>query len=155
MDLFEFAARQGVIEEVVPMAALPGLSDVVAGESLHCVVSGERDGEGKSWLSVRISGQVEVVCQRCLEAMALPLRIDSRLLLMRPGQPWPDEELGEDGWDAVAIEEEKALLPMIEEEVLLALPIAPRHATCTMPAAAGDGSEASPFAVLAKLKKGV
>jgi uncharacterized protein len=46
-----------------------------------------------------------------------------------------------------------ALLPLIEEEVLLALPIAPRHESCTPPAADAVEQELSPFAALAKIRK--
>ena len=47
------------------------------------------------------------------------------------------------------------LLPMIEEEVLLALPIAPMHESCEAPVATTDEQAPSPFAALAKLKKGI
>jgi uncharacterized protein len=72
-----------------------------------------------------------------------------------PGQSWPDDELAEDGFDAIAAEMEMALLPLIEDEVLLALPIAPRHQTCKLPAAYIECNGPSPFAVLGQLKKGV
>jgi uncharacterized protein len=44
------------------------------------------------------------------------------------------------------------LTPLLEEEILLALPIAPRHERCEPPAAAAASKEASPFAQLARLK---
>jgi uncharacterized protein len=44
------------------------------------------------------------------------------------------------------------LTPLQEEEILLALPIAPRHDRCEPPAAATASKEASPFAQLARLK---
>jgi hypothetical protein len=40
----------------------------------------------------------------------------------------------------------------IEEELLLALPLAPTHENCSMPAAQENGDERSPFAALKGLK---
>jgi len=94
-------------------------------------------------------------CQRCLETLIVPLRVASRLLLVPSGRQWPDEELAQDDYDAVEADKEMALLPMIEEEVLLALPIAPMHDSCETPAATNDEQASSPFAALAKLRKGV
>jgi uncharacterized protein len=118
-------------------------------------VTGSRDGDGKCWLVLEVSGTLGLVCQRCLKRLAFPVEIRTRLLLVPPGQAWPDEELAEDGFDAVAAEKEMVLLSLIEEEVLLALPIAPMHETCATPVPVADEHEPSPFAVLAKLKKGV
>jgi uncharacterized protein len=122
--------------------------------ALDCEVVGERDREGKCWLNLQLAGTLQLRCQRCLEAVALPLAVSTRLLLVPPGQAWPDDELAEDGFDAIAAEKETALLPLIEDEVLLALPIAPRHETCEPPVPLIEEHEPSPFAVLAKFNKG-
>lgn len=141
----------------VPVASLPRLADVLAdiGGEIACEVAGEQDREGKSFLVLQIDGKIGLRCQRCLEVVVEPLRIVSRLLLVPPGAAWPDEELAEDGYDAVEAGKEMVLLPMIEEEVLLALPIAPMHESCEAPVATTDEQAPSPFAALAKLKKGI
>jgi uncharacterized protein len=79
--------------------------------------------------------------------------VETRLRLIPPGHEWPEGELEDDTSDAIPAEEEMALLPLIEEEVLLALPIAPMHEVCDSPLAVNKDPEPSPFAVLAKLKK--
>lgn len=157
IDSLEFAGQGRTIAVSVPLAALPRLVEVLASAegSLDCRIDGERDKEGKSWLRLAIQGHLRLVCQRCLAALDYPLRLDNRLRLIPPGQPWPDEELAEDGFDAVAAEKEMALLPLIEEEVLLALPIAPRHESCETPVPVVEEHEPSPFAMLAKFRKGV
>jgi uncharacterized protein len=157
IDGLEFAAEGGVIEASVPLTSLPRLAEVVSGTagSLDCCITGERDDDGKSWLRLWVCGNFDLVCQRCLAALVFPLQLESRLLLVPPGRPWPEEELAEDGFDAVPAEKEMALLPLIEEEVLLALPIAPRHESCETPVPLVKEHEASPFAALAGFKKGV
>jgi uncharacterized protein len=141
----------------VALASLPRLLDILADPEgwLECHVAGERGDEGKFWMSLVVSGELKLRCQRCLATLVFPLDIESRLLLVAPGQPWPEDELAEDGFDAIPAEKEIELLPLIEEEVLLALPIAPRHEICEAPAPVAGEHEPSPFAVLAQLKKGV
>ena len=157
MDGLEFARHGRRLAGVLPLALLPRLADVLADDEgeLVCEVVGECDEEGKPGLVLRVDGAVRLRCQRCLATVVEPLHIVSRLLLVPPGQAWPDDELADDAYDAVEAGREMALLSMIEEEVLLALPIAPRHVVCEPPASASGEQATSPFAALAKLKKGV
>lgn len=155
-DGLMFAGEGKAVAARVPVATLSRLADVLADVEgdLDCRVSGSLDGDGNHWLTVEVSGALRLVCQRCLGPLVYPVEVRSSLLLIPPGQPLPDDELAEDGFDAIEAEKEMALLPLIEEEVLLALPIAPRHEVCETPAAAGEEDASSPFAALAKLKKG-
>ena len=157
IDGIEFA-RDGLrLAASVDVSTMPRLAEVVADPAgqLACGVVGHRDGEGKCWLAVSVAGRLMLRCQRCLEAMSHPLDVTARLLLVSPGQPWPEDEMAEDGFDAIVAEKDMALLPLIEEEVLLALPLVPRHEACEPPAPTHDEREPSPFAVLAEFKKGV
>jgi uncharacterized protein len=70
-----------------------------------------------------------------------------------PGDAWPDEDLADDEADAIAADKMQSVLALIEDEVLLALPIAPTHAACESPVASNGNGKQSPFALLAKLKK--
>jgi uncharacterized protein len=157
LDGLAFASEGAVVAGFVALAALPRLAEVLADDAgrLDCRVTGSRDCDGRCWLALDVSGTLGLVCQRCLKKLVFPVGIQTRLLLVPPGQAWPDEELAEDGFDAVAAEKEMALLSLIEDEVLLALPIAPMHETCATPMPVVEEHEPSPFAVLAKLKKGV
>jgi uncharacterized protein len=157
IDGLEFARQERRLAGQVRVAALERLGDVLAETAgmLDWELRGERADDGKACLLLAVSGELSLRCQRCLEVMRQPLRIESRLLLVRPGEPWPDDELLDDGYDAVAAEVEMAVWPLIEDEVLLALPIAPRHGECKSPAPLSAGRERSPFAALEKLKKGV
>ena len=120
--------------------------------SLDCELRGGRDGEGKPYLDLRVVGSLNLSCQRCLMPMPFGLDIDSRLMLVAPGGEWPDEELAEDGPDALEASRELAVLPLVEDEVLLALPIVPRHEVCRPPVATETEHRPSPFAALSKLK---
>jgi uncharacterized protein len=82
-----------------------------------------------------------------------PLSIHSRLQLIAPGEDWPDDDLVDDSTDAIAAEGELNVQSLIEDEVLLALPIAPRHEQCESPLANASEHGSSPFSALAALKK--
>eukprot|EP01030_Chromulinospumella_sphaerica_P008562 gene8562-8374_t len=101
-----------------------------------------------------------MVCQRCLELVTLPIHSECSYAVVKEGantQSLPKGydvlELGEDPLDLHAL---------IEEELLLALPIVPAHhpEECQQPAGLDDESEPSedevtrsnPFSVLAQLK---
>lgn len=155
IDCLEFARSGGVLERRIGLDELPRLADQLAATEgfLSVRLAGSRDGEGKSWLQLNVAGEPMLHCQRCLGGVKFGLEIVSRLQLIAPGEEWPDEDLADDSVDAIAAEKELAVLELVEEEVLLALPIAPRHGQCDPPAAGATGQGASPFAALAVLKK--
>lgn len=154
VDSLEFARVGEVLAGSVAIADLARVADVLADGAglLQCELRGGRDGEGKPFLDLRIVGSLHLRCQRCLSALPFALDIDSRLMLVAPGDTWPDEELADDGPDAIEASREQAVLPLIEDEILLALPVAPRHEDCRPPMAVDNEHRPSPFAALAKLK---
>lgn len=154
IDSLDFAREGGVLVGCVPVAKLVRLSDMLADDvgTLEYELRGERDGEGKPCLNLRVSGSLNLRCQRCLSSLSYPLDIDSRLMLVAPGEAWPDEDLADDEVDVIEASRELAVLPLVEDEVLLALPIVPRHEVCRAPLAAETEHRPSPFAALAKLK---
>jgi uncharacterized protein len=164
IDSLKFAADGGRIAGRLALSSLPRLADVLAGTTgyLTCELSGFRDADdhvGKFGLHLRVTGRLDLWCQRCLAEVEFECVIDNRLLLMPPGAPeseWPEDELESDDYDAIPANRELSVQSLVEDEVLLALPIVPRHADCLPPEVLESGveiSEPSPFAVLAGLKK--
>ena len=144
-----------MLERSIGLAELPRLADVLVTTTgfLSVRLEGWRDDAGKSWLQVDIAGEPVLCCQRCLGGVKFPLAISSRLQLMAPGEEWPDDDLADDSADAITAEKALAVLSLIEDEVLLALPIAPRHEQCESPSANAAEHGSSPFAALSALKK--
>lgn len=155
IDGLEFARSGGLLDRSVGLNELPRLADVLTTTEgfLSVRLEGRRDDQGKSWLQLDVAGEPVLCCQRCLGGVMFPLGIHSSLQLIAPGEDWPDDDLVDDSADAIAAEGELNVLSLIEDEVLLALPIAPRHEQCESPSANASGHGPSPFSALAALKK--
>jgi uncharacterized protein len=154
IDSPDFARHAGSLHGSVSVARLTRLADQLVDQagSLVFELHGVRDDEGKSFLTLRVTGSLMLRCQRCLSAMPYEVAIDSKLLLVAPGEQWPEEELEDDRMDAIEASRELAVLALVEDEVLLALPVVPRHERCGLPVTTETQSRPSPFAALAKLK---
>lgn len=157
IDSLDFARNGKEISGEVPVAELPRLLDELENPqgNLSYTVRGGVDKQGYPFLDVGIAGQCQLRCQRCLNAMDYPVRLDVRLMLRDQAAL---DELGDDEdeeCDSILAESHLDVLNLLEEEILLSLPIAPRHEPGVCQAADGENApkeEKSPFAVLAKLK---
>ena len=144
VDTLEFAREERSVSGVVQVSALPRLLELVgkSDAQLECTLSGSRE-DGRNWLSLSVRGQFDLVCQRCLGAMPFTLETDNELQVIAPGEAWPDESLEDGslslGVDAIAANAAQAVTDLIEEEVLLALPVVPKHEKgCEPPARSDD-----------------
>lgn len=128
--------------------------------SVAATVVPVRGGDDRCRLHLQARARVVLQCQRCLAPMLQPLLVD------RTFQFAPDEDTAA-AWDED--EEDDVLVltrtldvhELVEDELILSLPIVPRHDDCEAPSAAGAGQDgpagdtvpAHPFAALAALKK--
>jgi uncharacterized protein len=158
-DVFRFAAGGGVLEGEVPVARLGRLSDRLAAPEgvVHWRLCGCLDDESKPRLDIVVDGRLVLRCQRCLDGLDWDLAIEAVLLPVRVGQGFPDDDLENDEVDVIEVNSDGGfdVLSQVEDEIILALPIAPRHSDCGMPGAVGtnDGErEQSPFCALAGLR---
>jgi uncharacterized protein len=118
------------------------------GGEVRYEIRGVRDERGRPGLRIRVSGTLALRCQRCLEAMALEVHTDETLVLAATLAEIHAEPADARAPDRVVAGKEMALRELIEDELILAVPYAPRHEDCA-PAAASDGAQkTSPFAGL-------
>lgn len=161
IDSLKFAAGGECVTGRLPLMRMLRLADVLVDTNgyLEFRLSGfcgEGELAGKQGLHLRVTGNLGLCCQRCLGRVDFTCAIDSRLLLVPEGDVWPEGELEADEYDAIPAGQELCVPDLVEEEVLLVLPLVPRHVDCLMPAgnlAAEKKSAVSPFAALAGLKK--
>lgn len=153
----EFAQRGEALRGEVPVAELQRARDLLSsGEGVvHYELSGRIDEAGKPVLRLELAGRFRMVCQRCLEEMDYPLALETELELVADERSLkPIEEEGESA-DMVVADKEMDVASLVEEEIILGMPMSPRHpeGQCGGAAAAPAESKANPFAALAALKK--
>ena len=141
----------------VEIAALPRLRDIVAssGGKLNYTVTARRDPQGRQVVSCIIEGFVFLTCQTSLEQFRHGISIDDRLVLVEREAELPPIEEESDAEDYMVADGPLAVLDLVEDAVLLALPMVPRKPG--LEEARGErprrGGGESPFAALASLRK--
>ena len=159
INSFEFCRLGERRSGTLALADLPRLAKEAAGSAapLQWVVQGGTDQFGYARLDLTVTGSVELMCQRCLTPFAFAIDSSSTLILARDEQEVDklDAVLEDDELDVIVGSKEFNLVELIEDEALLALPLAPKHATCPDAAtleALKSAAKPSPFAVLKNLK---
>ncbi|HEU0220003.1 MAG TPA: YceD family protein [Gallionella sp.] len=162
IDSLDFAGNGRQISGEVPVAEMPRLLDALEDPqgTLEYTVRGGVDKQDNPLLDVSITGSCRLRCQRCLGAMEHAVRIDARLLL-RDQASLDALDVGDAGgkeeeFDSILADAHLDVLSLLEEEILLSLPIAPRHELGACQATEVGNrheEEKNPFAVLAKLKR--
>lgn len=153
-DAFRFAKKGRVLEGTLPLSALERLHDllaVVEGEIIFRL-EGSKGARGEHLLQLVVTGTLPLACQRCLKAVPYDLDVDSLLELVPEGAELSQDELEDDTRDFLPVAKELEVAELVEDEILLALPVAPRHEKCGLPGAADAGERINPFAALSGLK---
>ena len=153
-DAFVFARNSGSLNGVLAVSAMDRLHDLltdVAGEVIW-QMEGYRGERGEAMLHLTVSGSISLACQRCLGAISFELEVDRLLELVPADADLSQDELEDDSRDYLPVEKELDVAELVEDEILLSLPVAPRHQRCGLPGAAGAGERVNPFAALAGLK---
>lgn len=133
-----------------------------SGDFVECEIEFHQDESKHRLLTGSIDTQVSMICQRCLGEVDLPIHSDFQI-----GLVFNDDQAAQlpRAFEPVELDEEGRLKlwEVIEDEVLLALPMFPTHAEneCqakALPEPSAEITDSSderdnPFAVLAKLKQ--
>ena len=160
-DAFDVARRGARLTGTVDVATLPRVCDKVAAEVTSSKVAwritGSGDERGRPALDIELRGGVPLDCQRCMQSFVWPLEQHTTLLLARDERELGMLDAEDETLEVILAVGPQETLTLIEDEVLLALPFAPR---CDRPGCAGEplhshdpampGSSA--FAALAGLK---
>ena len=150
IDGFEFASAGASKEGDWPLSGFPRLHDMLASDvgQVHYRVDGVRDAHGRPALRVQVQGTLQLRCQRCLEALAHEVRVDETLLLAASLAEIDAEPADAQAADRVVAGKDMPVRDLVEDELILALPYAPRHAACAARAPADGAAKPSPFAGL-------
>ena len=132
LDVDRLSRGGAEVDFDIPLTALPRLASRAGiGGSVRGSVRFERQS-GTAVADLSFGGTARLQCQRCMQAMELPLRSTVRVALLASAEETgalPEEiepVLAPEGWISVA--------DLVEEELLLALPIVALHEAGACPA---------------------
>lgn len=169
LDVVAFAKAGATLEGAAPLSHYRRLTHeqtkADAVPQVHWKAHGKSvevpGGKPEIWLLLTAEASVPTQCQRCLEPMLQQVVADRafRFVADEAAAELLDEEIEE---DVLVYQKDFDLLELVEDELLMALPVAPRHANCphapvmqtqTADFVQEDAPKAHPFAMLEALKK--
>lgn len=175
LDVRSFAQASGQISEETPLTRFARLAEELSESSpakatalvrWRAEGSVRTDSQGAApaiWLHLQAEAIVPLQCQRCLGSVETALDVDRwfRFVADEAAAEVQDEESEE---DVLVLEPLMSLRDLLEDELLMSLPIVPMHETCPVPVVmqasdpgvaseSGDNPPVHPFAALAQLKK--
>jgi uncharacterized protein len=127
--------------------------------AVHLELREDQAGQATQWLHLTVSTVLPQTCQRCLGLADIVIAIDRQFRFVE-SEAVAEAQDDESEEDLLVTSREFDLASLIEDEVLMALPLVPRHEVCPiapkLSVADTDFDAASekpnPFAQLAQLK---
>lgn len=163
IEPYKLVDRNITYEGSIPSADLPRLREALANDDADiCVkVVFERGKQRQALMSITLDATVHLVCQRCLDIMTFFTSATYNYMFIASER---EEVLLPEGYDVLELgtKDPFDLKVLIEDELLLALPIIPIHELkdCQQPVVLEEPEpieneviRSNPFSVLAQLKR--
>jgi len=186
LDLYDFAENRRQAAGAVRVSQLPRMLAEMAADAPEDETVFTWQGEGSTqpelqddgteapqpYLRLAVHGSVWLMCQRCLSPYSQHLDVDATYRIVATEEEADEFPLDDDEVEVIVGSRQFDLVDLIEEELLLSLPLVPKHSVCPEvhesllaggaadeagEGEAGQGGEEeagkpNPFAVLEKLK---
>jgi len=167
LDVKTFAQEGGAVAGQEPLRRFPRLLAETQGRGAETPIEWSASGEMRNplhhspqiWLHLKASAKLSLTCQRCLMPVDVPVTIDRsfRFVADEAVAAAEDEESEE---DVLELSRSFDVPGLIEDEMLMELPISPRHDTCPPVRVVvqdkgfdeAPAERENPFAVLGRLK---
>jgi uncharacterized protein len=194
LDIYEFAQSGRQAAGALRIAQLPRMLNEVPADAPERDTVFTWQGEGSTqpelqddgtdapqpYLRLAVHGSAWLMCQRCLSPYSQHLDVDATYRIVDTEEEADEFPLDDDEVDVIVGSRQFDLVDLIEEELLLSLPLVPKHDVCPEVheslkssgvegaedetdeglqggepgASEGESAKPNPFAVLEKLKQG-
>jgi uncharacterized protein len=155
IDFFKLAEQHAQLKGQFSLVSMLRLKDFLADTEGEVMVEANFncDLTGKSFVNLKIDTTLLLKCERCLESFKYPVAITTLLSPIFENQVLKELQ----GYEPFLLSKEElvSLQGLVEDEILLALPLVPKHpkAVCPMVLLPTKTTQVeSPFAVLSTLK---
>lgn len=129
-DLERLARLGRTIEGEIELGRLTRLVELLSSPegTVNATLSFGAGSDGRLELRLTVNATVELVCQRCLEPFRLTLTGEASYLLAEDEVPDAVVRMSDENMELLVLGEDR-LNPsrLIEDELLLSLPLVPRH----------------------------
>jgi DUF177 domain-containing protein len=158
IDPTRFARDASSLTGVLAPAQLPRVAMELFDQTgaIEYRIRGSMTLKDEPALRVELGIELALPCQRCMERLPVKLEVGRTLVLSREVEELESMADEADDVDSVPLVASLDLLDLIDQEVMLSLPISPRHddgACEALPGGEPDSTRASPFSVLSQLKR--
>jgi len=128
LDTLQFAQSGGSLEGKLCADELPRLRDNLTSDdvAVQYRLSGGTES-GRPVLRLELSGSVWLICQRCLELYQERYELRNVLLIARDESELERWEAEDPLVDALVADSLLDVVSLVEDEILLSLPVVPRH----------------------------
>ncbi|HVG03600.1 MAG TPA: YceD family protein [Burkholderiaceae bacterium] len=154
IDSFELARSRRQIEGDVPIVQMPRLAEFVptAQGDIRYKIAGLIDDEGHPAANLHVAALLTLTCQRCNGPLEFALDRTMQFRFVDSEEELNSLPIEDDEVDAVVGSKNMSIYDWVEDEVILSLPLVPRHEECALPLASDPdltGTAApNPFAAL-------
>jgi uncharacterized protein len=167
LDVRSFAEEGGELSGASSLQQHPRLMAETQGRGAQAPVTWSASGEIRNrqhvqpeiWLHLKARATLALTCQRCLEPVEVPVAVDRsfRFVSDEDSAAAQDDESEE---DVLALGRSFDVVELVEDELLMEIPLAPRHEACPpvklslVDASFEDAAvrQENPFASLGRLK---
>lgn len=158
INSFDFARKALEIHGTIFVSQFSRLSELLTSDKgiVDFWLKGGINAKGQPGLGLRVQGVLMLNCQRCLEPFEFELDIASEFIVVANEGSLPNEEDEQDEEDYLLADTHMQVIELVEDELLLALPLAPKHEDdeCAASGKLKELGKPSPFAVLKGMKTG-
>lgn len=144
LDIFEFSRSARQAAGTISVSALPRMLNEVPAEASDRESAFTWQAQGstqpelredgseasQSYLRLAVHGAAWLQCQRCLAPYEQAFDVDAAYRLVKTEEEAEESPLDDDETDVIIGSRQFDLVDLIEEELLLSLPLVPKHERC-------------------------
>lgn len=156
IDGFDFAGAGSSMRGAWAAREFPRLRELLHDDagSVEYELRGASDALGRHSLELRVAAGLQLTCRHCLEAVDVQVREDVRLWLAHSQSEIDMQPLTAEGPDGIVAANDMAVRDLVEDQLLLALPYAPRHEHCSAQGKVAPMERQMPFTGLRGMLRG-
>ncbi len=129
IDNIDFSRKSREIRDIIRLSDFKRLQDLCLNleDSVAFVLRGFENKHREPCLELFIEGKLDLICQRCSEKLEHTIFLKSGFLIKEETQLTDFQVDDHADYDLIECSAKMDVLSLIEDEIILSLPVAPKH----------------------------